>query len=98
MSNNNQGEKRKPKIKTSEFVFEDQFFIRPGLSGHGERCRLHTTDTTRNRPAVNPDPGEDHWMGAGQNSSFTMVGTARCAGRASRRDAPTSTEYCLAPD
>ena len=35
--------------------------------------------------------------GAGQNSSFPWVGTARCAVRASQRDAPTIEEFCPTP-
>jgi hypothetical protein len=35
--------------------------------------------------------------GAGQNSSFPWVGTARCAVRTPQRGVPTIEEFCLAP-
>ena len=35
-------------------------------------------------------------MGAGQNPSFALVGTARCAVRTPQRGVPTSEEFCRA--
>ena len=60
---------------------------------------LHTTPRTTNTflfgntsQTSNPTA-----LGAGQNSSFALVGTARCAVRTPQRAVPTSEEFCRAP-